>query len=229
MDLCLENILLINANFTEFRNEDGSIDHSRVSINHEISIKIIDFGNSELFRTKLSKSDSINNHVEIARNTNNVQFMCSKQHLSIENESYLSPNYHYDNFYDARKLDSWSLGLILYFMLIGQHLYSPKDIFINKKGSGYWSLQTGHLQTYLKMNNLLRFINPTILSLIKGLLKINENQRFDLSQVIEHKWFKSYFKLYEKKIEKKSKLQCQRLKEQKDKMAKLPFYGYFKL
>ena len=68
-------------------------------------------------------------------------FRCSKQHLSLDNEGYLSPNIHNDLFYDARKADSWSLGVILYFMLIGDYPYLSRDKFVNTKGSGYWEIQ----------------------------------------------------------------------------------------
>ena len=226
----MENILLENVIF--IKHDDGSID-----ISPEISTKLVDFGNAEIFKTDLSFSHNRNCKQTNTNTTSNKQlkdhnlstnyqfqscFICTKQHLSIDNEQYLSPNISQEDWYNAHKADSWSLGIILYYMLIGcMHI----DTYNNRKGSGFYAIQNKKLKEWLRMNNLIKFVNPVILSLIEGLLNINENDRFDLKMCIKHKWFKTYMNKYQDRLNKKSKLQRKSLLKQKERMESFPFYS----
>eukprot|EP01084_Bolivina_argentea_P104792 187621_1 len=161
LDICPENIVLINAEF--FENSDGSI-----TINPNIIPKLIDFGNSK----KYENNDKI--------------FECNKQFLSLENEQYLCPemtqtDMEVDNYYyDAKACDMWAFGMTVYYCYIGQYPFEIMEITKDgslKKGSGFWCVLNGKLKQILCMDGKLKYINSKILSLMNGLLKVNPELR----------------------------------------------------
>ena len=218
MDLSLENVMLQNADF--ILSEDGNT----VTINPAISAKLVDFGRSELFKVTGNPSD----------------FQCQKFCMSLDSVQYLSPKLYAEELYDATKADLWALGMMLYHCCIGDPLYlmiedtscdedEDEDDYIvheiGHKGTGYWAVQNNMLKKYLQMNNLTKYVNARILDLIVNLLKIKESERYNITKVIKHQWFKSYFGKYKERIERKSESQKLRLMEQKQKLDIFPFYN----
>eukprot|EP01083_Nonionella_stella_P060479 157918_1 len=100
LDLCLSNIMLKDCGFVT--QPDGYL-----TINPETSIKLCDFGVAEIFA--------------------DGNFECTKQDLSIENNSYYAPQVVDDEIYDARAADMWSMGMLLYFIVTGERLYEPME------------------------------------------------------------------------------------------------------
>ena len=93
LDLSMENIMIENGNF--ILNEDGT-----VSIDNKVSIKLCDFGRSEIFP---KQSDFICNKYSIIGDTFHLQ----------------SPQVNDEDNYNALAADVWSLGVIIYSMAIG--------------------------------------------------------------------------------------------------------------
>ena len=247
--LCLENILLKNAHFIE--KTDGT-----VTINNAVSVKLCDFGRGEVFKVNEETADDSNNNNNNTTNTaddgeiddgeideefdemdslqNNINpFLCQKQALFYQNVQYLSPKLYDGDVYDARKADIWAMGMILYECVIGKPLYKRRNIDIidgkydkTKVGSGYWSIEQKQITLFLAMNGLTKYVNKKILSLLNGLLDIDENKRFNSMEILKHEWFKCYYKSYKQRIDKKSETQRQKLSEQSTKMDNFPYYTF---
>ena len=90
-----DNILIVNGDFMIQNNPNRNI-----IISSEISIKIVDFGMSELFLD------------------NNEMSECWKFSL-VGNPQFKSPQAFGEHVYDPYKNDIWSLGVILYFLSTG--------------------------------------------------------------------------------------------------------------
>lgn len=199
----MESIVLQNANF--FNNADGS-----KRIDPSIMVKLSDFSKSEVFRP----TDST--------------FRCMKHSLiSTNNAQYLSPRLYNEEIYDARAQDMWSLGMILLHCAVGEPIYDSIGIYEvaqPKRGTGYWAVMTKQLKVYLATNNLTKFVNSKMLQMIQSLLTIEESKRINADSVLKHPWFKSYYKNYGRRIEKKSIKQAKELEKQRQKMAQFPYY-----
>ena len=198
----METIILQNAQFIE--NKDGSM-----VINPSIMVKLSDFSKAEIFKQ------------------DDERFRCMKHTVPTEQAQYLCPKLYAEEIYDARAADMWSLGMILYNCAIGSPIYSSIGIFEQnnpKSGSGYWAVMTDNLKIYLNTNNLTKYINTKMLSVISMLLEVDESERLNAMNLLKHPWFKSYYKNYGKRIEKKSIKQAEQLQQQQGKMEKFPYY-----
>eukprot|EP01084_Bolivina_argentea_P181185 312953_1 len=206
LKLCLNNILLQNAQFIQ--KKDG-----KVKINPSIAIKLTDFGKSEIFKCDITQLNP---------------FKCQKPHLLFNDIQYLAPNIFDGNIYNAKKADIWSIGMIIYECYCGVPLYKKRICDkIKRIGSGFWSLENKKLSSYLSINGLNKYINnPKILSLLNGLLEINDKKRFNTLQILKHPYFKCYYKHYKHKIIKKSMQQKKDLLQQKEKMETFPYYSF---
>jgi len=200
LDISPENIVLSNCEFPE--NPDGT-----VSIAPGIGLKLVDFGVSELFDNLFGAEPA--------------SFQCKKCHISPDNEQYLSPNIRQQNDYDGRAADMWSIGIIMFFSVFGEYPYKTME---ETDFGGYWAIHNGKLEKYLRMENLLNMLSSNMLSLLNGLLNIDETQRLDSVKVLQHGWFTKYYQRYSGQINKKSVLQRKQLLNQKEKLANFPYY-----
>jgi len=179
-------------------------------IDPSIMVKLSDFSKAEVFKPT------------------DVTFRCMKHSLiSTNNAQYLCPKLYNEEIFDARAEDMWSLGMILLNCAIGEPLYESIGIFEvakPKRGSGYWAVMTNQLKVYLATNNLTKFVNTKMLSMVQSLLIIEESTRINAQSVLKHLWFKSYYKNYGKRIEKKSIKQAEELQKQRAKMQSFPYY-----
>merc|ERR1712113_249037 len=159
------------------------------------------------------------------------KFMCHKQDLSLNNETELAPEIlGNDGSYNAMKADIWSLGMILFECMTGKKLYDvsknkENDPYLVMLPNGYYCLSDGCLKEYLKRNKFIKYFKTQSISLLNHLLDTNASARFEADDIIKHKWFSSYYKMYCSQIYRKSASQHQSLLKQCDKMDKFPFYG----
>jgi len=206
LDLAMENVMVSNVDFKS--RADGTF-----SIDTSITIKVIDFGVSEIFDVENGVSP----------------FLCTKDGLTIDNEIYLAPEVFSNRGeeYDARGADMWSLGIIFYQCMTGKALYNGPDFadIGNPKG-GYRALVRGQLQGYLSNIGLLQMFKVSSFKLLKDLLQMDPKERITASQVVSHDWFKSYWRKYQVGLDKKHALDAKTLKDQRSKMYALnfPFY-----
>ena len=189
-----------------------------ITIDPSISIKLCDFGVSEVFR----------NHQQQTQFSNAIHgniFQCDKQGLNLEYEAYLSPKQVAGDIYNAHCADIWSLGIILFQSLTNEKLYEPLDIHCNNnKHNGYWALCSGKLAKYLKRNNLSKYFNDDSFQLLSQLLCIDEEQRISGINILTNPWFNTYFSRYQPRITKKFNQQRKQLLQQREKMRQFPFY-----
>eukprot|EP01084_Bolivina_argentea_P086488 156340_1 len=183
LKLCIENISLQNADFIQQSN-------GKMIVNPCITIKISDFSKTEAFKVN---------------NENNNNFYCKKYcELTERGIQYISPELYNEEIYDARAADMWAIGMILYECVTGQPIYNEIKSIEPKRGCGRWAVMNKCIKKYLQQQNLLKNVNIKMLSLINDLLCIDEIQRINAKQALQHEWFKSYFTKYSKQIEKKS-------------------------
>eukprot|EP01084_Bolivina_argentea_P200219 342406_1 len=180
LDLWMENIMVNNVEFIE--NSDGS-----VNIHGAMNIKLIDFGNAEIFMP-------------------NEYFTCNKSDLTVDNEMHQAPELHYDaNYYNPKAIDIFCLGVIFYECMTGESLFIRYDTWKRSIGSKYryWDASKTSLRQYLTRNNLLKVFKNGSVCLLEGLLQINQNKRFTISDVVQTKWLSKYYKKYGEKMKKK--------------------------
>ena len=204
LDLCMENIVISKNPFIKNKNDNT------IRIDPNIYLKIVDFGLSEIF--------SPYNRI----NTN--PFKCDKWGLK---DSYqcTSPRVYNEFYYNAKKADIWSLGIILYKMLTNKFLYKLPN---SREDEYFYYIEKNIIDMHLKINHLKKYINnKKILKLLNNMLNINENKRYSSIQILKCEWFESYYKKYSNVIELKSKLQNELNKKQlkSKKMQSFPYYS----
>ena len=94
--------------------------------------------------------------------------------------AYLAPELLSGNYFDPYKADIWSCGIVLYFMLTG---------FLPFKGNNDFELHQSILNGKF---NLIDGISNECSDLIRNILEINPEKRFNLDDIIMHSWFKDF-------------------------------------
>ena len=103
--------------------------HKKISINPDVHIKVSGFGFAELFdvdathRQQLSTFDSMDLTWETMEQLVHP-FCCTKSHMSTQ---YRAPKIWHGLPYDARKSDTWEMGMILFKMATGTYPYHFTD------------------------------------------------------------------------------------------------------
>ena len=193
--------------------QDGSITVDAKSL----SVKICDFGFAEIFPFR---NNNFDDNKEEKKNESNHTFECAKLGITSDH-THKAPQRIDGLTFDAAKSDCYSLGVILYEMLIGSKPYSLPN---PDKDNGYLALQKKELQNYLINNGFSKHVYRSTLSLLEGLIEIDEEERFGTEDIIKHEWFKHYYLRYKLRIEQKTKSQYQRHCRQAKKMKILPYY-----
>ena len=135
----------------------------------------------------------------------------------------------------------WSFGVLIYQCIFGERLFNEddhslwgcveEDNFYDFSGKHdndamYWMLKDEHkFKLYLKQERLLQFVNKNICDIILNLLKIRPYQRLIAMDVLKHKWFKTYWKQYHKRIEKKMMVQQKKSLNQYKRLKHFPYYS----
>lgn len=206
LDLGLKSVMLCNADFVP--ETEGSL---RVKPHAAISIKLVNFGIAEKFSTQ-------------GPTPNHKDFLCDKGSLSLGAPQYRCPSMFDGVAYSAQAADMWSLGMVLFEMMTGTELYTPEDLWDNPRG-GYQALHEDRLREYLVEQRLLRFFKRDTFDIVEGLLRVDEERRMTAEGVVQHAWFRSYFKRYSATMRKKHELDALRLERQAASMKhSLPFY-----
>ena len=202
LNLNLENIMLENAVFIQ--NTNGSI-----GITSDISAKLCDFGVAEVFAGK------------------HDNFQCVKLGSTTGAIQYQSPKMVAEEPYDARKADVWSLGMILFECVFGEPLYTKVG---GCDGSGYWAAMHNKLSKYILSSfSNAKCVNAKLLVLLSGMLNCDEAERLNSYQILQSRWFKSYFKRYQGKFEKNAREKRKSLQRNKSKLLNrndFKFYAY---
>merc|ERR1719336_1635304 len=197
LDISLENILIKHGSFIPVQDDDEMV----FSINPNVQIKICDFGLAEMF-----EEDSV---------TKMRSFECTK---FCGKTNYKAPEvYAKKGSFDARKADVWSLGVVLFCMLVGSPPYN-KPI---SSDQAYLYIKNGIIDQLLFQWERNHFITVKVLSLLHSMLNFNQSERFLVDDVIEHPWLSLYYHKYKHQMLKKSQAQQQKNKRRN---VRLPIY-----
>merc|ERR1719273_2820759 len=198
LDISLENILIKHGTFIPVQDGDEMV----FSINPNVQIKICDFGLAEMF-----EADPV---------TKQRCFECTK---FCGKTNYKAPEvYAKQGVFDARKADVWSLGVVLFCMLVGSPPYN-KPIATDQ---AYLYIKNGIIDQLLFQWERNHFITVKVLSLLHSMLNYEAHSRFLLEDVLRHPWLALYFNKYKAQMLKKSMLQKSKQKQMPAK--RLPYY-----
>ena len=154
LDISLENMLLKNG---EYFYQTGKFTYSQ-------QIKFCDFGLAEYFDISTNSSFSCNKHVG--------------------KESYMAPEvYLKSESFDARKADSWSLGVILFIMMSGAPAYCKPDITEDKS---FQYLIYKQIPLLLQNWGRLHYINNDILDLLEKIFVLDPSKRISVEEIKSH-------------------------------------------
>ena len=172
-----------------------------VLIGDDLRLKLCDFGLSVTF-------DGDDEEGEADYTSTNCD--CDKIPQASEKQSgcYAAPQVYrseescfaFDS-YNPYKADSWSLGVLLFVMLMGMTpfpaaLATPKgkqqniyDWVRRQKWDGFWQYLNDSL---LADRQIPPTLSPELKDLIQGLLQVNEGVRLSLRDVMAHPWFSPF-------------------------------------
>eukprot|EP01084_Bolivina_argentea_P179724 310539_1 len=105
---------------------------------------------------------------------------------------WMAPEIFTDGKYNT-KADVWSLGVVLFCMAIGAPPYkrpNTTDECFNKY------IKKGHIAQLLYQWKRHSYVTERMLSLLKSMLKYDENNRFSMDDVIQHPWLRTYYSKY---------------------------------
>mmetsp|Transcript_69493 Transcript_69493/g.62338 ORF Transcript_69493/g.62338 Transcript_69493/m.62338 type:complete len:375 (+) Transcript_69493:101-1225(+) len=154
LDISLENMLLKNG---EYFYETGKFTYSQ-------QIKFCDFGLAEYFDLSANPSFSCNKHVG--------------------KESYMAPEvYLKSESFDARKADSWSLGVILFVLMSGAPAYSKPDL---KDDKSFQYIVYKQIPLLLQNWGRLHYCNDQILDLLNKIFVMDPKKRISVEQIRAH-------------------------------------------
>eukprot|EP00210_Caulerpa_lentillifera_P002182 g2096.t1 len=157
-------------------------------------IKICDFG--------LSKSWASPQDAQSFSAVGTVWFM-SPEVISRFNQGSDKP-------YDPRKADIWSLGVILYVMLLGRFPFLSVDS--NDDGAASHLMAGSSASLSFLMRNIeralqldpqrvtteidsMKFLSSEVQELLKSMLTLEADERIDLDKLMEHQWVRGPFDL----------------------------------
>lgn len=185
LKLTMKSVLIQNGSFLP------TSDGQRVSVDQRVGVKLTEFGMARFFeRTGRGPPDFT--YFKSLCLVDEVQYDVTLVHDSGGRDV------------DGRKADMWSLGMMLFHCAVGRPLFSkmcsPSEHPEEYKGSGFWAASTGNVMQFVLSNNLQRFVDGKLLSLIHCLLTPDEGKRFGALRALQHEWFRKYYERYEQKM-----------------------------
>jgi len=117
----------------------------------------------------------------------------------------------------TRKADVWSLGVVLFCMLVGSPPYN-KPIASDQ---AYLYIKNGIIDQLLFQWERNHFITVKVLSLLHSMLQYDANSRFLVDDVVQHPWLSLYYHKYRGQMTRKSQVHRQKKKKSR---SRLPFY-----
>jgi len=174
LDLNLDNILVHGVEFEEVDNEKYTI-----RIAGAPKVKLVDFGLAEIINTPRKPS------AFQFQGAKNGGFNVDPEALSVD-RSYAPDTMR--GRYDARGADMWSLGVLMFNIVVGSPLYSASDIWDDPQG-GYAAVRNGRLREYLAKQKLLGLFERDSFSLLQAMLHKNPNKRISADAASQHPWF----------------------------------------
>ena len=98
------------------------------------------------------------------------------------------------------------MGIILYKMLTNRCLYKLPD---STEDHRFNIIEENQIDSYVSMNHLQKHVPLKVIRLLNGMLNLDENKRFSVSQILKSQWFASYYKKFfiDIAVEKKSNFQ----------------------
>jgi len=196
LDISLENLLIKNATFVPIKNSVNAKGEPRFTVNSNVQIKLCDFGLAEVFETD--------------------DFECAK---FCGKTNYKAPEvYAKEEVFDARKADVWSLGVVLFCMLVGSPPYNKPS----ESDQAYLYVKNGIIDQLLFQWERNHFITLKVLDLMHKMLCFESEERVLVEDVLQHPWLALYFNKYKGQMLKKSMVQKSKSKQMKEK--RLPYY-----
>ena len=143
---------------------DLSLENTMIYKVDGLKVKIIDFG--------LAK------HYDYKNNEKDANFLNDKR---VGKRGYMAPEVYNKMIYDARKADVWSLGVMLFMMLVGAPPYKRAT----QRDAAFNYIINGMLEDVLKHWRRLRLISKDALDCMEKIFKW-EKDRITMEQLISH-------------------------------------------
>lgn len=102
--------------------------------------------------------------------------------------------YHREGIFDARKADIWSLGIVFFSLVIGAPPYIKP--VAGRVDDTYDYVERGCISQLLYDWERNDFVTLRMLSLINGMLTVDESDRFCITQIFNHPWLRLYKEQY---------------------------------
>merc|ERR1712154_36761 len=100
---------------------------------------------------------------------------------------YKAPNvYDKKKMFDARAADCWSLGVMMFSMIVGSAPWTKPC----KKDKCFVLMMNGKMAELLHSWKRTKFVNELIVDLLSRIFR-KEKCRLNIKQIKQHKWFKS--------------------------------------
>lgn len=160
-DISLENFVIDNVMVLIDKESD------KIIFADDFQIKLVDFGLSEVF-TSIKKNGK-------------TDFRSKKY---VGKTAYKAPKvFAKKKIFDARAADCWSLGVVLFMMIIGGAPYKKP----NKYDTTFQYIINGKIIQLLKEWNRIHFVTPKIVDLLLRILSI-ESKRINIDEIRKHPW-----------------------------------------
>jgi len=165
LDLSLENFVIDNCRVMV--NESSN----QITFCDDFKIKLIDFGLSEVF---ISPSAAVD-----ADKAKAVSFRCKKY---VGKTAYKAPRvFAKQRAFDARAADVWSLGVILFMMIVGGSPYQKPD----KTDATFAYIMNDEIELLLEQWGRSQFVTPVIVDLMARIFK-KEKHRLNVDEIRKH-------------------------------------------
>jgi len=133
----------------------------------DFTVKLIDFGLAEVFTSR--------------NKDNKISFKCNKY---VGKTAYKAPRvYSKKKPFDARAADCWSMGVVLFMMIIGGSPYQRPT----KSDATFSYIISGAINQLLDQWDRTAFVTPVILDLMERIFQ-RQKYRVNIDEIKKHPW-----------------------------------------